>query len=88
LLVHPGPWRSPQIEIKDLLELLGGYQRHEFPTVFEPTALNDAVKEFGLEARDNAVEVRCIENPGEHGTAVIPLLGRGTLGVRHGIVAL
>src|SRR4029453_9531385 len=71
LLVHAWLGGTPQVEIKDARELVGRRQHHELAAILESAALNDAVKQVGLQSGDNVLEARCVENAIEHGTAVL-----------------
>ena len=54
--------RSPQVEIEDARQLLGCRQRHELRAVLEPDALNDAMQQLGLKARNRLCEVWRVQN--------------------------
>jgi hypothetical protein len=84
LLIHSRLRWPPQIEIKEAFELLRRGQCDEFAAFLKSAALNDAVKQIRLEARDNVLEVPCIEDTLEDSAAVMPCLWRGTFGVLHG----
>jgi hypothetical protein len=47
----------PQIEVEDTLELFRRCQRDEFAAVFESAALDQAMDDFRLEFRNDAVEM-------------------------------
>src|SRR5262249_56661031 len=83
LLVHARLGGAPQVEIKDTSELLGRRQHHELAAILESAALNDAVKQVGLQSRDNVLDVWCVENAIKQGTAVLAFSRRGALGVLH-----
>jgi hypothetical protein len=83
LLVHAWLGGAPQVEIKDARELVGRRQHHELAAILESAALNDAVKQVGLQSGDNVLEARCVENAIEHGTAVPAFSWRGIFEFLH-----
>src|SRR5262249_32678802 len=83
LLVHAWLGGTPQIEIKDARELLGRRQHQQLAAILESAALNDSVKQLGLQSRDNVLEVRRSENASEHGAAVLAFSWRWTFEVFH-----
>ena len=51
-------------------QLLGRGQRHELAAIFKPAGLNDAVKQTGLESRDDALQARRVQQAIEQATPV------------------
>src|SRR5262249_16277629 len=58
-------WRggAPDIDVENAPELLRRGKGHEFRTILEAPALNDAMKHLGLQARDDLREVVCVQEP-------------------------
>jgi hypothetical protein len=54
--------RAPHVEIEDTAQLLGCRQRDELAAVLEPTALDDPVKQLGLQSRDDVREMRGVQD--------------------------
>ena len=70
LLVQARLAGAPQVEIEDARQLVGCRQRHELAAILESAALNDPVKQLGLQSRDDVREVRRVQNAIEQRTLV------------------
>src|SRR5262249_50786066 len=66
-----------------LRQLFWCRQHHELAAILESTALDDAVKQFRLQSRDDMFEVRCAENPIEYCSAALAFSWRGSFEVGH-----
>src|SRR5262249_26287375 len=92
LLVTARPAGAPQVEIKNAGQLPGRRQRHELAAVFKPAALNDSVKQIGLQPGDDVFKAWRGQNTIEQMTSVCrmascwlvagPIGSFGTRGVR------
>jgi len=54
---------APQVEIKNLGQLLGCRERHDLAAILKTTALNDPVNQIGSQSGDDLLEVWRVQNP-------------------------
>ena len=59
---RPGRGRPPQVEIEYGLQLIGRRQRDEIAAVLQSAGLDDPVQHLGLQAGDDLLEVRGVQN--------------------------
>src|SRR5262249_43312702 len=60
--VHSRSAGAPQVEIENMRQLLGRRQRHDLAAIFKPAALNDSVKQIGLQSGDDLFKARRVQN--------------------------
>jgi hypothetical protein len=53
---------APEVEIKNLGQLLGSCQRHDLPAILKSTVLNDPVEQIRSQSGDDMLEAWRVQN--------------------------